>query len=68
MVRQVGRRLVVGGQRVPVGHEEEAIVVLLQVQPAFQGAVEVAQVRRAPVGRMPESARGRMVVRREGVG
>ena len=38
---------VVRGQRVPVGDEVEAVVVVLQPHPVLQRAVVVAQVHRA---------------------
>ncbi len=38
---------VVGGQRVPVGDEEEAVVLVLQVDPVAQGADVVAEVQLA---------------------
>ena len=44
MLRGVG---VVGGQRVPVGDEEEAIVLVLQLDPVIQRAHEVSQVQLA---------------------
>ena len=39
--------VVVRGERVPVGDEEEALVLLLQAQPVLQDAVVVAQVQGA---------------------
>ena len=39
--------LVAGGQHVPVGDEEEALVLVLQLDPVAQRAVVVAEVQRA---------------------
>ena len=41
------RVLVVGGERVPVGDEEEGLVLVLQLHPVLQGAVVVANVHAA---------------------
>ena len=38
---------VVGGQGVPVGDEEEAVVLVLQVDPVAQGANVIAQMQLA---------------------
>jgi len=46
---QVTRILVMGGQRMPVGDEEEALVVVLQLDPVLQHTVVVAQMQ-APGG------------------
>ena len=42
-----GGIVVMGGQRVPVGHEEQAGQLGLQLDPVLQGTVIVAQVQRA---------------------
>ena len=36
---------VIGGKRVPVGHEEKAVVLVLHAHPVVQRAHEVAQVQ-----------------------
>ena len=41
------RLFVVGGERMPVGHEEEAVVLVLQLDPVLQHAVIVAQMELA---------------------
>jgi len=52
------RAVVVRGQRVPVGDEEQALVFVLQTQPVFQHAVVVAKVQ-APGGAACRRERGR---------
>ena len=39
--------LVLGGQGVPVGHEKEALVFLLQGQPVFEDAMIMAEMQPA---------------------
>jgi len=43
------RRVVVRGQRMPVGDEKQALVFVLQAQPVFEHAMVVAKVQ-APGG------------------
>ena len=50
---------VVGGERVDVGDEEVAVVVLLQVHPVFEGAHVVAEVESAGGPHAAEDARAR---------
>ena len=54
--------VVVGGERVPVGDEEQARVLLLQAHPVLQHAVVMAEVQ-APVGRMPDRTRVSYIAR-----
>ena len=50
---------VVRRQRVPVGDEEEALVVVLQADPVLQRAVVVAEVHRAGRAHAGEDAAAR---------
>ncbi len=50
---------VVGGQRVKIGNEEEAVVLILQLHPVVQGAHVVAQVQLAGGSHAAENARAR---------
>ena len=43
---QLRRVLVAGGERVPVGDEEVALVLVLQLDPVAQRAVKIAQMQR----------------------
>ena len=51
--------LVLGGQGMPVGNEEEAVVRALQANPVFQRAVVVAQVQSAGRAHARKHARAR---------
>ena len=53
LARDAAGVLVAGGERVPVGDEEEALGLVLQRQPVAQRAVQVAEVQ--PAGR-PDAA------------
>jgi hypothetical protein len=51
-------RIVVSGERMPIGHEEEAVVLGLQPDPVLQRAVVVAEVQRAGGAHAGEDAIG----------
>src|SRR5262245_65998763 len=58
--------LVAGGEHVPVGDEEEALVLILQLDPVTQRAMPVAEVQRAGrthAGKDAPRRRGRTHVR-----
>ena len=44
---ELGRVLVAGGERMPVGNEEIAFVLVLQLDPVLQRAVIIAEVQHA---------------------
>ena len=60
---RIGRGVgVVGGERVPVHDREEALVAVLQARPSCRGRPCSCRGAAAPVGRMPERMRGRVMV------